>query len=95
MEVRTDCDWYFREILAGLFGHRHFLLRRSLVRIQIGQLQVWRIYPAAIENVKDSDDAAEGQGVGRIVAVIDAAGQGKQTNRQSQRVVDVYWDSIG
>ena len=45
--------------------------------------------------MKDSDDAAEGQGVGRIVAVIDAAGQGKQTNRQSQRVVDVYWDSIG
>lgn len=45
--------------------------------------------------MKDSDDAAEGQEVGRIVAVIDAAGQGKQTNRQSQRVVDVYWDSIG
>ena len=77
VEVRTGYDTCFWETLAGLSDHRCFLLRRRLVRTQIGQSQVQRTYPAGIESVKDLDDAAVGQVVGHIVVVIDAAGQGK------------------
>ena len=86
------CSWKTIRVL----GCRRLLLRRSLVRTQIEQLQVWRISPTASESVKDLDDAVVGQAVGRIVAALAAAGQGKQTKYwQSQRVVDVYWDLIG